>query len=320
LKWKYQVKEPIRKLDQIYQAASGLARENGPYRIALAVGQDLLCLSGLALGRERGLIEPILVGHQRLITEALEKLNLRHQDWMIYAEKDHHLAAQKAAKLVTSGMADILMRGRLLARDFFRALLAPEMELRKPDDFWSNIIAFEVDELDRLIFLTDCALVAHSDLPQRLRLIQNAIEFAALLGIKEPKIALLAAVESVTPGMPVSLEEAAIAKMSERGQFQKGVLIDGPLSLDLSISEESVKKKGIDSSVAGKADILVVNNIHIGNTLFKSLVTLCGAKSASTVMGPSFPVIITSRSESPENILYSLSLAIMMIGAKNGEK
>lgn len=316
MKWRYRVDHPIRKLDEIYNLAGELARDNGPYRIALAVGQDMLCLSGLALGRERGLVEPILVGHQRYIFEALEKLNLNPHDWMIYAEKDHHLAAQRAAQLVTSGMADILMRGRLLAREFFQALFDPAMELRQGDELWSNVVAFEMEGMDRLIFLTDCALVARSDLTQRLRLIQNATELAAFLGIKDPKVALLAAVESITPGMPVSLEEAAIAKMSERGQFPKGVVVDGPLSLDLAISEEAVKKKGIESPVAGKADILVVNNIHIGNVLFKSLVTLCGAKSASTIVGSPFPIIVTSRSENPENILYSLSLAILMVGGK----
>ncbi len=304
-------------MDEIYDVAVELTKENGPYRVAVAVGQDVVSLAGLALGRERGLVEPILVGHQRQIMETFERLELHQQDWMIYSEKDHFISAQKAAQLVTSGMADILMRGKLLARDFFRALLDKKLNLRRPDDFWTNIVVLEIEGINRLIFLTDPALVANTDMQGRLRIIQNVIEFAAFLGIKEPKIALLAAVEAVTPGMPVSLEEAAIAKMSERGQFQPGVSIDGPLSLDLSINPEAVSKKGIDSPVAGKADILVVNNIHIGNVLFKSLVTLCGAKSASTIVGLDFPVVLTSRSESPENILYSLALSIMMVGSKD---
>ena len=316
MKWNYRIDHPIRKLDEIYSIAEELSRENGPYRIILAVGQDLMSLSGLNLGRERGLIEPILVGHQRNIHESLDKLGLRYQDWMIYSEKDHYNAAQKAARLVMSGMGDILMRGKISARDFFKALFDHKLELRKSESFWSNVVVLEIEELDRLIYLTDPALVAHTDISGRLKIIQNATDFAAFLGNTKPKISLLAAVESITPGMPVSLEEAAIAKMSERGQFPAGVVVDGPLSLDLSINPESVKKKKMDSPVAGKADILVVNNVHIGNVLFKSLVTLCGAKSASTIVGPDFPIVLTSRSESPENILYSLALAIMMIGDK----
>ncbi len=116
--------------------------------------------------------------------------------------------------------------------------------------------------------------------------------------------------------MPVSLEEAVIAKMSERGQFPKGVEIDGPLSLDLSLSPNSVAKKKIKSPVAGKADILIVNDISIGNVLFKSMITMCGAKSASTIVGAPFPIILTSRSESPENVLYSFALTILMAGPK----
>ena len=316
MSWKLKIDQPIRNLGEVYDRAVALTHEYGPYRVALAVGDDFLCLNGLALGRERALVEPILVGHQRQIQETLESLNLPAHEWMIYAEKEHHSATQKAAQLVTSGMADILMRGRLLAREFFQALFDPAMELRQGDDLWSNVVVFEIEELDRLIFLTDCALVARSDLTERLKLIQNATELTAFLGVKNPRVALLAAVESVTPGMPVSLEEAAIAKMSERGQFPKGVVVDGPLSLDLALSEESVKKKGIDSAVAGKADVLVVNNLHIGNVLFKSLVTLCGAKSASTIVGSPFPIIVSSRSESPENILYSLALSILMVGPK----
>lgn len=316
MRYRYRADHPIRTLGEVRDIAQGLAKEHGPYRVALAAAEDLLTLKGLALARERGLAEPVLVGHQRLIQESLTQIGLDDQDWLIYAEKEHRHAAQKAARLVEDGIADILMRGRLLAREFFLALLDPSMELRQPDTLWSNIVVFEVAGLERLLLVTDCAMVSSSDLTGRLKLISNATEFAAFLGITEPRVALLAAVESVTPGMPVSLEEAAIAKMSERGQFPKGVMVDGPLSLDLAVSEESVRKKGLDSPVGGRADILVVNNLHIGNVLFKSLVTLCGAKSASVVVGPNFPVVLTSRSESPENLLHSIALAIMMRGAK----
>jgi len=317
LNWKYKIDSPVETLDEIHDIAKKLVEENGPYRVVLAVGQDLLSLSGLNMGREQGLVEPILVGHPRRINETLDELGFRQQDWMIYSEKDYYNATQKAARLVMSGMGDILMRGKLLARDFFKALFDHKLELRKSGSFWSNVVILEIDELDRLIYLTDPALVAHTDIPGRLKIIQNATYLASFLGNDEPKISLLAAVESVTPGMPVSLEEAAISKMSERGQFPEGVVVDGPLSLDLSINPEAVKKKKMDSPVAGRADILVVNNVHIGNVLFKSLVTLCGAKSASTIIGPEFPIVLTSRSESPQNILYSLALSIMMVGDKD---
>jgi len=167
-----------------------------------------------------------------------------------------------------------------------------------------------------LILITDCALAVDLDLQGRLRLIQNATDFAGFLGVVEPKISLLAAVETVTPGMPVSLEEAVIAKMSERGQFTPGVIVDGPLSLDLSLSREAVAKKKMKSAVAGEADVLVVDSIYVGNLLFKSLITLCEAESASVITGASIPIIITSRSEIAANILNSFAVAMMMAGDK----
>ncbi len=316
VKWRFNIDHPIRSMKEMFAAAEELTRKYGPYRVAVAVGQDVMNLDGLRLGQERNLIEPILVGHRRHIEEALEQLDLTPQSWQIIEEKDHIQATQKAARLVTSGGADILKRGKLLVRDFFRALLDKKMELLQPDDFWSNVAVLEVDGINRLLFLTDCALVVNTDLPGKLRIIQNATKFAALLGVTQPKVALLAAAEAVTPGLPVSLEEAVIAKMSERGQFPEGVLVDGPLSLDLAINPDAVIKKKMKSEVAGQADILVVNNIHIGNALFKSMITLCGAQSASTVVGPPIPIALTSRSEGPENVLLSLALTIIMAGPK----
>lgn len=316
MEYKNKIDHPVRSLDEVYELAAEQVRKYGPYRIAVAASETIMTLGPLSLGRERELIEPILVGSQKRIYESLEKLNVSPKGWQIINEKDHHRATKKAASMVTNGLADILMRGRLLARDFFKVLLDPQLKLREKGDMWNNVVVLDVEGVDRLLFLTDCAVVVNTDLPGRLKLIKNALDFALLLGITEPKVALLAAVESVTPGMPVSLEEAVIAKMAERGQFPQGVEIDGPLSLDLALSPKSVAKKKIKSPVAGKADILVVNDISIGNVLFKAMITLCGAHSASTIVGAPFPIILTSRSEDPENSLYSFALAILMAGAK----
>ncbi|MDP8229208.1 MAG: phosphate acyltransferase [Candidatus Electryoneaceae bacterium] len=311
------IDHPVRSLDEIYELAVERTKKYGPYRVAVAAVETIMSLGGLKLGREHELIEPILIGDQKKIFQSMEKLEISPKGWQIIAEKDHHRATKKAAGMVSSGLADILMRGKLLARDFFHVLLAPEMELRRKGDMWNNIAVLDIEGIDRLLFLSDCALVSDTDLPGRLKLIQNAFEFAMFLGVKEPKVALLAAVEAVTPGMPVSLEEAVIAKMSERGQFPPGIEIDGPLSLDLSLIMESVKKKKIKSPVAGRADVLVVNNLSIGNILFKSMITLCGARSASVIVGAPIPIILTSRSESPENSLFSFALTILMSGPKD---
>lgn len=317
MNWDMKIDQPIRSLDKVLELAQDLTSKHGPYRVAVAAGETVMSIGGLNLGREKDLVEPILVGNQRRIYETFEKLSISPKGWQIIAEKDYHIATFKATQMVTSGLADVLMRGRLSAHDFFRALFDPKLNLLIKGELWSNIVVLDIESIDRLLLVTDCALIIDIDLQGKIKLINNAIDLANFLGITEPKVALLAAVESITPGMPVSLEEAVIAKMSERGQFPKGVSVDGPLSLDLSLIPESVKKKKMVSPVAGKADILVVNNIQIGNALFKSMITMCGAQSASTIVGAPFPIVLTSRSESPENMQKSLALSILMAGPKN---
>lgn len=316
MKLSHPLDKPARSMSQLIETAHQRVALSRPGRIVLAVAQDRMSLQGLILGKNQGLVEPILVGQKSEIAALLEHLGQKVSQWKIIDEYDHIAATQKAVKLILNGKADILMRGKLLARDFFTVLFDPSLGLKKNGELWSNIVVLEIENIPRLILLTDCALIVEADLNRRLQLIQNATEFAQFLGIKEPKVALLAAVETVTPGMPVSLEEAIIAKMSERGQFPLGVQVDGPLSLDLSLLPEAVEKKKIKSAVAGYADILVTNNIHVGNVLFKSLITLCGAKSASVVVGAPFPIILTSRSENPENIINSLALSILMRNEK----
>ncbi len=313
---RFKTDHQIRSLDEIYQIATGLVEKHGPYTIAVAAGEDIMGIGGLALGKERGIIEPILVGHPDHIRQSFFELGLSLQGWNVIEEKDDIAATQIAAKMVSEGEADILMRGKLLARDFMKALLDKKSGIKRNGALWTNVVVTKIEKLDRLLFVTDCAVIVNADIATRLKQIQEVIEFAAFLGVTEPKVALLAAVETVSLSMPVSMEEAIIAKMCERGQFPRNIQVDGPLSLDLSINPEAVAKKGFKGKVAGNADILSVNNLKIGNLLFKSLITLCGGNSASTIIGLPFPVVLTSRSESPENILYSFALSILMAGPK----
>ncbi|MBT3233323.1 MAG: hypothetical protein HN356_10965 [Calditrichaeota bacterium] len=316
MKWEYKVDKQVRSLDEILTIAEELVQKYGPYKVSVAAGEDVMGLGGIALGKERGMIDPILVGHPRRIADSLEKLGHSTDGWTIVDEKDENKATAIAARQVLDKEADVLMRGKLLAYDFMKVLLSRDLGIRKRGDLWTNIVLTKLDVLDRLLLITDPAVIVNADLTKRLQHLQVVLNFANFLGIEEPKVALLAAVETVSPSIPVSLEEAVISMMCERGQFAKGIQVDGPLSLDLAINMESVKKKRVESKVAGKADILVVNNLGIGNLLFKSLITLCGGISASVIVGLPFPVVLTSRSESPENIQHSLAMSIMMAGGK----
>jgi phosphate butyryltransferase len=278
-------------------------------RIAIAPAQDGPFLRGMALAYERGFVEPILVGDERRIQDVIERAEIAiTPDWRIIHERNPLRAVERAASLIKQGEADTMMRGRILVYDFFKVLFHPEHGLRDKRQFWSQIGILQIPNFPRLLIVSDCGLNVTPDLHQKVRIIENAISLAEALEITSPRVALLAAVEAVYLKMPVLVEESILAHFSARGGF-KGAIVDGPLSLDLAISPEAAEKKKMTGEVAGKADILIVNNIYVGNSLYKSLVTIAKSESASVAVGGNVPVVLPSRSESPQNILHSLALA-----------
>jgi len=278
-------------------------------RIVIAPAQDGPFLQGLAEGYARGFVEPILVGNERQIHRVVDESGIPlNSDWRVIHEPESIGAVICAARLIKEGEADVLMRGRILVYDLFKVLFHPEHGLRERGQYWSQVGILQIPDFPRLLIMSDCGLNVTPDLHQKVRIIENAISVAAALGISKPKVALLAAVEAVYLKMPVLVEESILAHFSERGGF-KGAVVDGPLSLDLAISPEAADKKKMTGEVAGNADILIVNNIYVGNSLYKSLVTLGRAESASVAVGGEVPVVLPSRSESAQNVLHSLALA-----------
>ena len=168
MKRRYNADHQIRSLDEIYQIAEDLVKKYGPYKISVAGGEDIMGLGGLALGKKRGLVEPILIGHKRHIRESFYKLGISPDSWQIIPEKDYELATKMAASQVMNGEADVLMRGKPLAREFIKALMAPELKLKNRDSLWTNIVVTKIAKLDRLLLLTDCAIIVSADLPRRL--------------------------------------------------------------------------------------------------------------------------------------------------------
>ncbi|KPL07180.1 hypothetical protein AMJ86_05430 [bacterium SM23_57] len=278
-------------------------------RIALAPAQDEPFLQGVALASEAGFLQPILIGNERRIHEIIDRADIRiNADWRIIHEPDAMDAVAHAATLIKQGEADSLMRGRIVVYDFFKTLFHPERGLRDRKQFWSQVGILQIPDFPRLLIISDCGLNVNPDLHQKVRIIENAVDLAHSIGITTPRVALLAAVEAVYLKMPVLVEESILAHFSRRGGF-KDALLDGPLSLDLAISPQAAEKKKMTGEVAGRADILIVNNIYVGNSLYKSLVTLGKAQAASVVVGGHVPVVLPSRSESPQDVLHSLALA-----------
>jgi phosphate butyryltransferase len=217
-------------------------------------------------------------------------------------------ASLLAVQAVKEQKAHIVMKGMVSTSSLLKAVLHKEQGLRT-GKILSHIAAFEVQGYDRLIYATDAAMNIAPDLAQKAEIIQNAITFAASVGTVMPKVAVIAAVETVNPAMQPTLDAAALAVMNKRGQITGGI-VEGPFALDNAISLDAAEHKGIHGEVAGKADILAVPSIETGNVLYKSLMYFAKAKAGAVILGAKAPVVLTSRADSAESKFYSIALAV----------
>lgn len=278
--------------------------------ISVACAQDDDVLLAVESARERDIADAVLVGDADRIREIAEEKGIDLNNYKIVDIKDKNEAAREAVRIVSTGQADMLMKGIIGTADFLRAVLDKEIGLRT-GRVLSHVAVFEIPGFDRLMLLTDVAMVIAPDLKTKIDIIQNAAEVAKKIGIAKPKVAALAAVEVVNPDMPATLDAAALAKMSDRGQL-KDIIVDGPLALDNAVSLEAARHKGITSEVAGMADILLAPDIEAGNVLYKAITYFAGGMVSGIVMGAKAPIILTSRSDSDEAKLNSIALATLV--------
>jgi len=279
-------------------------------KIAVAVAEDEHVLDAIVEAKKRGIAEAVLVGSKAKIRAVADKMEIDLTPFEIVDEPDARLAALKAVKLVSSGKAQAVMKGLVATADMLRAVLDKEVGLRAGKTILSHVAIAEIPGFDRLIIITDAAMNVTPDLSQKVQIIQNAVRVAHSIDIDCPKVACLAAVEVVNSDMQACLDAAALAKMAERGQI-KGCLIDGPLALDNAVSLEAASHKGIESPVAGQADILVVPELVSGNVLYKSITYFAKGSIAGIIVGAKAPIILTSRADSAEAKLHSIALAVM---------
>lgn len=284
------------------------AKERPSAKVAIAAAQDREVLEAVQMAREIGMGEFILVGDEEVIAPMASQVGLRLPDVEVLHEPDPRIAALRAVELVSSGKAGILMKGLIPTAEFLRAVLNKEVGLRT-GRLLSHVAVFKSPRYDRLIYMTDGAMVVAPTLQDKVQIIQNVIDVAHRLGNEMPKVACVAAVEVVNPDMPETVEAAALAKMSDRRQI-RGCIVDGPLGLDNAVSQESAEHKGVGGPVAGRADILLAPNIVAGNVIYKTLVYFGQVETAAVVTGARAPIVLTSRSDSPEARLNSLALAI----------
>ena len=255
------------------------------------------------------LIIPILVGPFSKINKAAKALNISLKNYKIISTEHSHAAAEEGVALARSGKVNMLMKGSLHTEEFMLAILNHEKGLRT-DRRMSHIFALEVPAYDKLLLLTDSAINIVPTFLQKRDIAQNAIDFALAIGIKKPKIAILSAIETITDKISSTIDAAVLCKMSDRKQICGGVL-DGPLAFDNAISSKATKLKGIQSPVAGKADILLVPNLEAGNMLAKQLEYLSKAKAAGLVLGARIPIVVTSRADDADARLVSCALGVL---------
>jgi phosphate butyryltransferase len=278
-------------------------------RVAVAVGQDEAVLDAVARAEAEDVADCILVGDADKIHAAADAAKADISKADIIDEKDVNRAAKKAVALVSSGDCHIAMKGKLHTDDFLRAILDKETGLRS-GRLLSHAFLLEVPlPRKRLLFVTDGAMNIAPNFEEKAQIATNAIALARLFGIDQPKVAALAGVELVNPKMPATQDAAVLALMSYRGQFEAG-LVEGPLALDIAVSESAARIKGVKNPVAGHADILLVPSLEAGNILVKGFSHLAGGRTAGLVLGARAPIVLTSRSDSAESKFLSIACAV----------
>ena len=281
---------------------------------AVAHPCEATALAGAVEASENRLIVPILVGPAGKIGEIAKANGIRLDQVRIVDVPHSHAAAAKAVQLVREGQAELLMKGSLHTDELLGAVVARETGLRTGRRI-SHVFIMDVPTYHKVLIVTDAAINIAPTLEDKADICQNAIDLAVTLGVAQPKVAILAAVETVTSKMPATIDAAALCKMAERGQIKSG-LLDGPLAFDNAISKEAARIKGIKSDIAGDPDILLVPDLEAGNMLAKQLSFLANADSAGLVLGARVPIILTSRADSVRSRIASAAVAMLAAHAR----
>lgn len=282
-----------------------------PKKLVVAAPHDHSVLASIKDACQHGLIEPILVGSEKKIKKIAADTGLNLNGASIINKEDVKDSICEAVNLISHGSADILMKGLVATASLIHAVLDKEIGLRK-SGILSHVGIFNAPGLNKIMLLTDAGINIRPNLQRKLEIVRNAVKVSHILGIKCPKVAMLAAVEKINyPAMPATLDAMLIAQMAKKGLI-KGAVVEGPLALDNAVSKESAQIKGIGGEVAGNADILCVPDIESGNILYKSLTCFSKTDIAGVVVGGMAPVVVCSRADSEKSKLLSIAISIIL--------
>ena len=297
----------IRRLQDLLETVKG---ESTP-TVAVAAGQDPDTILAVARAVDENVARAILVGDEKTILRVIKEKGVSRSQFDIVSAEDEASAAVEAVRLVREKKADMLMKGIVKTAPYMKAVLDKDRGLLPKDGLLSHIALMEIPAYPKLLIVTDAAIIPAPDLDQKIQILNYAVEVANALGNELPKIAMVSATETISFKVQSSVDAAVITAMTQRKQI-RGAIVDGPLSLDVSISPKHCAIKELESPINGEADILLFPNIETANTFYKSTTLLAGGTAASMVVGTNAPVILTSRADEDDTKFYSIVLAARM--------
>ncbi|MDR0332541.1 MAG: bifunctional enoyl-CoA hydratase/phosphate acetyltransferase [Dysgonamonadaceae bacterium] len=297
----------IHKLSELINKAKNKQQR----RIAVAAAEDEAVLKSLKTAMYEGIVAPILIGNKAEIEKVAKAVDLNLNGIeIVHNEKGADISAQIAVSMIKKGEANILMKGFVNTGVLLKAVLDKENGLRK-GGVLSHVAFFESPYYHKFLCVTDAAMNVAPDFDTKVHILNNAVDACRKIGIVTPKVAVIAAIETVNPKMEATVHAAMMKTMSDRKQF-KNCIVDGPLAIDNAVDKRAAEHKGIVSNVAGDCDIMLVPDIEAGNVLYKTLNFLGGATAAAVIMGAAVPIVLTSRSDTEESKMLSIALAAAM--------
>ena len=299
------VKDLLKNFSHVLEKVKG----SKAVTISVAAAQDLDVLKAIKMAYDKGIAQAILVGDENKIHPILEEMGLAKEKANIIHEPDLNKAALLAVSLVNKGYAQVVMKGKVNSSDFLKAVLDPSEGLRT-GRLLSHLAAFEVPGQEKLIFHTDGGMNIAPNLEQKKEILVNSLLALKTMGLDNPYVAVLTANEQISEKMPATTDAQSLVEMAVRGELPSAI-IEGPIALDVAVSQDAARVKGIDSKVSGKVDLFLMPNIETGNALGKSLLYYAGGKMAGIILGAKNPVVMTSRAETAEGKLNSIALACL---------
>ena len=287
------------------------AKKQPTKRLVVVNGVDVNTLEALDEAVELGFVKPILTGNQKRIEEKLSSLHINPLKYEIIHEETSKGATETSVKMVHDGDADLIMKGMVSTDKFMKVLLKKEYGLLPSGATLSHISVMHNSNYHKLLIFTDAAVIPYPDLKQKILMTQYLIGTAQGLGIQDPRVAVIAPTEQILISIQSCMDGATIAKMSEHGQIEGGI-VDGPMALDVAINSDAAELKGFKSPVAGNADCLLFPTIDAANVFYKTNSKLCKAEMAGIIAGAKVPAVVSSRGDSEKTKLNSIALASLL--------